>query len=212
MRQGQHPKKNRGRNRRPSNPTNRVYESNGPDVKIRGNASHVSEKYLTLARDAQSSGDPIAAENYLQHAEHYLRIIAATQAQQQSQNQPCAPEHAGRGGGRNGSGRPRNDSRQANGDGRDVKADQAEAVEAPKAEEKPQAADAQPAETAPVEAAPAEAAPAEVAPAEAETAEEKAPKKPARANGRASSKKAAEKASDDSEPSDESVEEAVPQT
>ena len=91
MRQGQHPKKNRGRNRRPSNPGSRVFESNGPDVKIRGNAAHVSEKYLTLARDAQASGDPIASENYLQHAEHYLRIIAASQ-QQQSQNQPCAPD------------------------------------------------------------------------------------------------------------------------
>ena len=96
MRQGQHSKKNRGRNRRQSNPGNRVFESNGPDVKIRGNASHVSEKYLALARDAQAAGDPIAAENYLQHAEHYLRIIAATQAQQQQQpavqNQPCAPD------------------------------------------------------------------------------------------------------------------------
>lgn len=94
MRQGQHqhPKKNRGRNRRPSNSGNRVYESNGPDVKIRGNASHVSEKYLALARDAQVSGDPVASENYLQHAEHYLRIIAAAQAQQPASAQPCAPE------------------------------------------------------------------------------------------------------------------------
>jgi hypothetical protein len=56
-----------------------MYESNGPDVKIRGNASHVAEKYLQLARDAQSSGDPIAAENYYQHAEHYFRMIAAAQ-------------------------------------------------------------------------------------------------------------------------------------
>jgi hypothetical protein len=94
MRQGQHSKKNRGRNRRQSNPGNRVFESNGPDVKIRGNASHVSEKYLALARDAQAVGDPIASENYLQHAEHYLRIIAASQAQQQSQTQPCMPDQA----------------------------------------------------------------------------------------------------------------------
>jgi Domain of unknown function (DUF4167) len=56
-----------------------MYESNGPDVKIRGNASHIAEKYLQLARDAQSSGDPIAAENYYQHAEHYFRLIAAAQ-------------------------------------------------------------------------------------------------------------------------------------
>ena len=58
-----------------------MYESNGPDVKIRGTASHVAEKYLQLARDAQSSGDPIAAENYYQHAEHYFRLIAAAQEQ-----------------------------------------------------------------------------------------------------------------------------------
>lgn len=64
----------------------RVYESNGPDVKIRGTAAHVAEKYLTLARDASSSGDPVAAENYLQHAEHYSRIVAAANAQQQPQN------------------------------------------------------------------------------------------------------------------------------
>lgn len=129
MRQGQHSKKNRGRNRRQSNPGNRVYESNGPDVKIRGNASHVSEKYLALARDAQAAGDPIASENYLQHAEHYLRIIAAAQANQQAQSQPCAPdqvaagEEEARG---NGSAHPRERSR-SNGTGRrDKRSDAAE--------------------------------------------------------------------------------------
>jgi len=59
----------------------RTYESNGPDVKIRGTALHIAEKYLQLARDAQSSGDRVAAESYLQHAEHYFRIVAAAQAQ-----------------------------------------------------------------------------------------------------------------------------------
>jgi hypothetical protein len=52
-----------------------TFDSNGPDVRIRGNAFQVHEKYLALARDAASSGDRIAAENYLQHAEHYFRII-----------------------------------------------------------------------------------------------------------------------------------------
>ncbi len=51
-------------------------------MKIRGNAQHVAEKYLQLARDAHTGGDPVAAENYLQHAEHYFRIIAAAQAAQ----------------------------------------------------------------------------------------------------------------------------------
>jgi hypothetical protein len=80
MRNGQN-KRMRGRNRKNHNPLSRVYESNGPDVKIRGTASHVAEKYIQLARDAQSSGDPVAAENYFQHAEHYFRLIAAAQEQ-----------------------------------------------------------------------------------------------------------------------------------
>jgi hypothetical protein len=61
---------------------NRTYDSNGPEVKIRGSASHVYEKYLQLARDANSTGDRVTAENYLQHAEHYYRIMAAAAAQQ----------------------------------------------------------------------------------------------------------------------------------
>jgi len=84
MRPGQN-KRMRGRptnNRRGPNPLTRSYESNGPDVKIRGNAHHVAEKYLQLARDAHTSGDPVAAENYLQHAEHYYRLIASAQAAQ----------------------------------------------------------------------------------------------------------------------------------
>jgi hypothetical protein len=66
--------------RRDSNPLTRTYESNGPDVKIRGTARHVADKYLQLARDAHTGGNPVAAENYLQHAEHYFRLIAAAQA------------------------------------------------------------------------------------------------------------------------------------
>lgn len=89
MRPGQN-KRMRGRNnngnRKGPNPLTRSYESNGPDVKIRGTAHHIGEKYLQLARDAQSSGDPVMAESYLQHAEHYFRLIAAAQqAQQQAQ-------------------------------------------------------------------------------------------------------------------------------
>lgn len=81
--------RSRGRNnnggRKHGNPLSRNYESNGPDVKVRGNAAHVAEKYLQLARDAQSSGDSVMAENYLQHAEHYFRIISAAQQAQQAQ-------------------------------------------------------------------------------------------------------------------------------
>ncbi|MBX9710931.1 MAG: DUF4167 domain-containing protein [Xanthobacteraceae bacterium] len=78
---------NHNNNRRGQNPMTRVFESNGPDIKIRGTASHVAEKYVQLARDARSSGDPVAAENYYQHAEHYFRLIAAAQ-EQLRQSQP----------------------------------------------------------------------------------------------------------------------------
>lgn len=77
----------RGRSgRKGPNPLTRSYELNGPDVKIRGTAQHVAEKYLQLARDAQSSGDTIMAESLLQHAEHYFRLIAAAQLAQQQAN------------------------------------------------------------------------------------------------------------------------------
>jgi hypothetical protein len=85
VRQGQQNRRGRGnRNRKGGqNPLSRSFESNGPDVKIRGTPAHIAEKYLTLARDAQSSGDPVLAENYLQHAEHYTRIIMAYRDQLQ---------------------------------------------------------------------------------------------------------------------------------
>lgn len=72
-------KRSRGRGRRQQNPVNRSYDSNGPDVRVRGNASQVFEKYQTLGRDAMSSGDRVMAENYLQHAEHYYRIMLSFQ-------------------------------------------------------------------------------------------------------------------------------------
>lgn len=93
MRPNQQNNKNRSRGRNNNggrkhvNPLSRNFESNGPDVKVRGNAAHIAEKYLQLARDAQSSGDSVMAENYLQHAEHYFRIVAAAQPQQGMQRQ-----------------------------------------------------------------------------------------------------------------------------
>lgn len=94
MRPQQQNRRMRGRNgggnnqnRKGPNPLTRNYESNGPDVKIRGSAQQIAEKYAQLARDAQSSGDRVIAENYLQHAEHYNRIIAAAQAQMQDRFQ-----------------------------------------------------------------------------------------------------------------------------
>ena len=77
MRQGQQNRRGRGRNRKGQSPLTRSFESTGPDVKLRGTPAHIAEKYMSLARDASSSGDPVLAENYLQHAEHYNRIIMA---------------------------------------------------------------------------------------------------------------------------------------
>ncbi|WP_137391812.1 DUF4167 domain-containing protein [Rhodoligotrophos defluvii] len=93
MRQGQHNnnnKRSRNRGRRQPNPASRVFESNGPDVRVRGTASHIAEKYTSLGRDALASGDIVQAENYFQHAEHYQRIVAAAQAYLQQQNPDMA--------------------------------------------------------------------------------------------------------------------------
>jgi Domain of unknown function (DUF4167) len=80
--------RNRNNNRRPNgggggqgggNGANRVYDSNGPDVKVRGTAQTIAEKYMQLARDAQSSGDIVAAESYYQFSDHYYRVWLAAQ-------------------------------------------------------------------------------------------------------------------------------------
>ena len=72
--------RNRGgnnNNRRGSNNRSQVFDSNGPDVRIRGTAHQIHEKYMALAKDACGSGDRIVEQSYLQHAEHYQRIISS---------------------------------------------------------------------------------------------------------------------------------------
>jgi hypothetical protein len=69
--------RSRGNGKRNPGSRNQTFESNGPEVKVRGTAQQVLEKYLTLGRDAYSSGDPIAAEGFFQHAEHYHRVLNA---------------------------------------------------------------------------------------------------------------------------------------
>ncbi len=64
---------------------NRSMDSNGPDVKVRGSASTIFEKYTTMARDAKTSGNRVKAENYLQHAEHYLRVMNELNAKLEAQ-------------------------------------------------------------------------------------------------------------------------------
>ncbi|MCH9808248.1 MAG: DUF4167 domain-containing protein [Alphaproteobacteria bacterium] len=116
MRQGQQHRRGRSRNnnnnnnRKGQNPLTRNFESSGPDVKIRGTPAHVAEKYMSLARDALSSGDPVLAENYLQHAEHYNRIILAYREQQVSQS---AEQSNGSGRGRNAEAQPDADNQPA---------------------------------------------------------------------------------------------------
>jgi hypothetical protein len=106
VRPGQHQQNRRGRGRnnnnggggggnhqrKGQNPLSRSFESNGPDVKVRGTPAHIAEKYLALARDAQSAGDRVLAENYLQHAEHYNRIIMAYREQFQTPAEQGQPQ------------------------------------------------------------------------------------------------------------------------
>lgn len=92
MRPAQKSNRSRGRGNRKggggSNNVNRVYDSAGPEGKVRGTPQQIIDKYLTLARDAQTSGDRVTAENFLQHAEHYQRIlIQANAAQEQARRE-----------------------------------------------------------------------------------------------------------------------------
>lgn len=74
---------------------NHVFESNGPDLRIRGTAQQLSEKYLQLGRDATGTGDRVQAEAYFQHAEHYFRILnAMNQAAQAAQQERAERQRA----------------------------------------------------------------------------------------------------------------------
>ncbi len=88
-------KRGRNQRRRQGVNPNRAYDSNGPDVRIRGTANQIYDKYLSLARDAASSGDRVKAENYLQHAEHYFRLIRSMQPNQATANDGADSDAAG---------------------------------------------------------------------------------------------------------------------
>ena len=92
MRHGSNSRRTRrgGGNRRP-NPRTQTFDSNGPDVRIRGTAYQITEKYMALAKDAAAAGDAVLAESYLQHAEHYQRIIN-TMTEQIQQSDAAQPE------------------------------------------------------------------------------------------------------------------------
>ena len=71
--------RNNNNNNNPANVVNRVFDSSGPEGKVRGTPQQIIDKYQTLARDAQLSGDRVAHENFLQHAEHYVRLLGDAQ-------------------------------------------------------------------------------------------------------------------------------------
>lgn len=101
MRHGSSNRRQRGRGnnqgnqqRRGGNQRMQVFDSNGPDVRIRGTAHQVTEKYLALAKDATSSGDIVLAQSYLQHAEHYQRIIGSWEQDPKTVSSDKKPEEA----------------------------------------------------------------------------------------------------------------------
>ncbi len=75
------------RNRSVGNVVNRVFDSSGPEGKVRGTPQQIIDKYNQLARDAQLSGDRVDAENFQQHAEHYLRLLGAAQKEQDARRE-----------------------------------------------------------------------------------------------------------------------------
>ena len=89
-------KQNRNNNRSVGNVLNRVFDSSGPEGKVRGTPQQIIEKYNQLARDAQLSNDRVATENFQQHAEHYLRLLAHAQKEQEARREQQEKENRGR--------------------------------------------------------------------------------------------------------------------
>lgn len=115
--------KNRNRNNQGGgNIVNRVFDSSGPEGKVRGTPAQIIEKYNQLARDAQLSGDRVAVENFQQHSEHYTRMLAAAQKEidarqaQHNQNQQNNNQQNNQQGGNQNGGQPQN-NQQGNTDG-----------------------------------------------------------------------------------------------
>ncbi len=152
--------RNKGGNRRQhsnnnnsnANIVNRVFDSAGPEGKVRGTPQQIVEKYSQLARDAQLSGDRVAAESFMQHAEHYSRMLAVAMAEQATRQ----AEHAAR------------------------QAEQAERQAEQQRQRNEQRAQQQQAAVKPPEADPAEAPQPEVAPAQLVETPESKPKRKSR--------------------------------
>ena len=89
-------KQNRNNNRSVGNVLNRVFDSSGPEGKVRGTPQQIIDKYNQLARDAQLSNDRVATENFQQHAEHYLRLLAHAQKEQEARREQQEKDNKGR--------------------------------------------------------------------------------------------------------------------
>lgn len=165
------------RQRSLGNIVNRVFESSGPEGKVRGTPQQIIEKYLTLARDAQLSNDRVAEQSFLQHAEHYTRMLgeaqremAERQAQQNQNNNHGHPHHRQNG----------DDDQNGHQHNRDQRRDEPE-PEVKQAEPKqPEAEDAQQslpiAQEAEGDAAPVETPEAEAKPARSRTPRSRTPR------------------------------------
>ena len=114
--------RSRSKSNRPrslGNIVNRVFDSSGPEGKVRGTPAQIIEKYQFLARDAQLSNDRVAAENFLQHAEHYTRLLAEAQREQQAEQEARQQYHQQNQGGGQGGNRDNRDNRDGNREIRD---------------------------------------------------------------------------------------------
>ncbi|EAQ11619.1 uncharacterized protein DUF4167 [Maritimibacter alkaliphilus HTCC2654] len=87
------------RNRSPSNNINRVFDSSGPEGKVRGTPQQIIDKYTQLSRDAFLGNDRVAGENFQQHAEHYARLLSEAQKDAEAKRQQNQPQQGGNSGG-----------------------------------------------------------------------------------------------------------------
>ena len=122
--------RNRGGGNQGGNVVNRVFDSSGPEGKVRGTPSQVIEKYNQLARDAQLSNDRVAMENFQQHAEHYLRLLSEAQKEQDAKREEQERQ---------------NRERQAERDRERAERQEREAAQQPEQQPQPEVAEQQPA-------------------------------------------------------------------
>ncbi|MBC6437603.1 MAG: DUF4167 domain-containing protein [Rhodobacteraceae bacterium] len=105
MRSSKHrPRFKSNRNRPTVNVVNRVFDSSGPEGKVRGTPQQIIDKYNQLARDAQLSHDRVATENFQQHAEHYTRLLAEAQREMEARREVREAQQPQDGGGQGGDG------------------------------------------------------------------------------------------------------------